>query len=68
MSISNNNKSLDKCILRELKRCSAVQTYVSTQWLLSEHMSAQGVLCGHMSVHYALSVQFCRFPHPLRDS
>ena len=68
MSISDNNKSLDKCILWVLK-CVAmklekskswlVHRHVSTQWLLSGHMSAQYVLCGHMSVQYALSEEFC---------
>ena len=57
MSISDNNKSLDKCIFRESRLC--------TQWLLSGHMSAQDVLCDHMSVQYELSGQFCWFPHPL---
>ena len=73
MSISDSNKSFDKCILRELKLCSHetykskscfLQRYVSTQWLLSGHMSPQYVLCGHMSAQYPLCRRFCWFPHP----
>ena len=71
MSISNDNKSLDKCILRVSKLCSMkhnkskswlLHRHVSALWLLSRHMSTQYVLCGHMSVQYALSGQFCWFP------
>ena len=66
MSISNNNKLLDKCILMELKLCATAQTCDYTR-LLSGHMFAQYVLCGHMIAQYALSGQFCWFPHPHMD-
>ena len=68
MSISNDNKSLNKCILRVLKLCS----HETWSWLLHRYsvftvatewtMSAQYVLCGHTSVQYALSGQFLLVP------
>ena len=32
------------------------------------YMSTQYVLCGHISAQYALSGQFCWFPHPVWHS
>ena len=55
MSISNNNKSLDKCIFRILN-CVAMKHDKSKPWLLHRHVSSQWLLSGHMSAQYIYTV------------
>ena len=62
--ISYNNKSLDECILRELKLFSNAQTYVytvATEWIYVRDICLLSMYC----VVICLSRQFCWFPHPL---